>query len=189
MTMTMTIHIDLFTFAVTYGAAGGADSGRAVRERHQEQPPGPCRTRSCCDFRGCMADHGPVDFIGCAVSDPSQGLGPGGKKNDAGKLRWDLLPRRVLGGIVAVLTYGAKTYADDSWQQVPNGLRRYLAAQERHLNDRLRGELYDKESNLLHAYHYGTNALFVTYKLAFCPAEVAELAEAYGYDSHTGVDV
>jgi hypothetical protein len=121
--------------------------------------------------------------------DPSQGLGPGGKKNDAGKPRWDLLPRRVLGGIVSVLTYGARTYDADSWQQVPNGLRRYLAAQERHLDDRLRGELNDKESGLLHAWHFGCNALFVTYKLAFCPEEVAAYAKASGYDSDSSVDV
>lgn len=138
----------------------------------------------------CGCGAGPLDHCGeRAAADPSQGLGPGGKKNDAGKPRWDLLPRAVLGGIVAVLTYGAKKYADDSWQKVPNGLRRYLAAQERHLNDRLRGEELDPESGLEHAFHYGCNALFVTYKLAFCPNEVAAYAKATGYDSSPGVDV
>jgi hypothetical protein len=114
------------------------------------------------------------------MTDPSQGLGPGGKKNDAGKTRLDLLPLAVLRGVAEVLTYGAKTYDEHSWQHVPRGLARYLAGQGRHFNARvLDGELRDPKSGLLHAWHYACNALFVAWFLAFRPSEVESFRAAH----------
>jgi Domain of unknown function (DUF5664) len=95
----------------------------------------------------------------------SQGLGPGGKKNDAGKDRWDLLAPLwwVIQGVVHVLSYGAKTYDDNSWQLLPNGVARYESAAHRHRMKRLDGEWLDSESGLPHIFHELCNQMFVAY--------------------------
>lgn len=87
-----------------------------------------------------------------------------GAKYDGGKL----LFRPLMDGlslalhvVAAVLTYGAKKYAEDSWQEVPDGKRRYENALYRHQNDRARGELFDEESGLLHSAHIACNTLFI----------------------------
>lgn len=108
----------------------------------------------------------------------SQGRGPGGKKDDAGKVRWDLLPRGVLLGVAQVLTFGAAKYDVDSWQKVPDGFRRYLAGQERHLQSVLDGEQFDQESKCHHAYHYVCNAMFIAWIMVFRPDEVRAYAVA-----------
>lgn len=85
-------------------------------------------------------------------------------KFDAGKPRWSLLMRGLaaaLGGVVAVLTFGAKKYAAHSWRNVPNGEERYLDALYRHLDALQRGEKTDPESGLSHWSHVATNALFL----------------------------
>ena len=58
-----------------------------------------------------------------------------GLKNDLAedKLRWDLLPIEEIEELVDILTKGAKKYADNSWQELPNGVERYKAALMRHL--------------------------------------------------------
>lgn len=84
-----------------------------------------------------------------------------GIKHDADKPRMDLLPFEALEAVAEVLTYGAEKYADNNWQTVENGERRYLAALLRHLVARERGEARGGESGLLHAAHMATNALFI----------------------------
>lgn len=71
----------------------------------------------------------------------------GSGKNDRadGKLRWDLLPLAEIEDIVRVYTEGAKKYADNSWQDIPDGFNRYLGALMRHLVAYTKGERYDKE--------------------------------------------
>ena len=51
-----------------------------------------------------------------------------GRKDDAEKPRWDLLPFGPVREVVEVLTFGAKKYAPDNWQRVPEPRRRYFAA-------------------------------------------------------------
>lgn len=85
-------------------------------------------------------------------------------KFDAGKPRWSLLMQGLataLGGVVAVLTFGAKKYEAHSWRNVPNGEERYLDALYRHLDALQRGEKIDPESGLSHWSHVATNALFL----------------------------
>lgn len=54
-----------------------------------------------------------------------------GTKNDAGKLRYDLLPGDALAELVRVYTIGAKKYADRNWEQgIAYG--RIFAAMNRH---------------------------------------------------------
>ena len=80
------------------------------------------------------------------TSSPFVGKDGSGKNDRAdGKLRWDLLPLAEIEDIVRVYTEGAKKYADNSWQDIPDGFNRYLGALMRHLVAYTKGERYDKE--------------------------------------------
>ncbi|WYM31507.1 hypothetical protein VL73_25 [Erwinia phage VL73] len=85
-------------------------------------------------------------------------------KYDKGKSRVDLLldgcPNAIK-SVSDVLTFGAKKYADHSWQGVDNGSSRYKAALMRHLLAHSSGELNDPESGLSHLSHVACNALFI----------------------------
>lgn len=76
----------------------------------------------------------------------------GSGKNDRvdGKLRWDLLPLAEIEDIVRVYTEGAKKYADNSWQDIPDGFNRYFAASQRHIMEYMKGEKFDKETGCYH---------------------------------------
>lgn len=87
-----------------------------------------------------------------------------GIKLDIGKPRLDL----VLGGFSRALynvgmvgTFGAKKYTDNGWQEVDNGIERYLSAMLRHYFNYKSGNDFDKESNLPHLAHLAWNALAV----------------------------
>jgi hypothetical protein len=73
----------------------------------------------------------------------------------------DLLPFEALEEIARVLTYGAKKYAPNNWQKVPDAKERYEAALLRHFSAHKRGEKNDPESGLSHLAHVGCNALFL----------------------------
>lgn len=83
------------------------------------------------------------------------------RKFDAGKSRPDLIPAAALEGIAEVLAYGAAKYAEDSWQLVPDAVKRYRAALLRHMIAVLKGEERDPESGHLHIDHVATNAAFL----------------------------
>lgn len=87
-----------------------------------------------------------------------------GRKDDQGKPRFSLLRfgcPNALEGVARVLTFGAKKYADHSWQNVEDGIDRYTSAMERHQNALAKGEDFDPESGLLHIDHVACNALFL----------------------------
>ncbi|WWO60245.1 hypothetical protein [Xanthomonas phage SB3] len=87
-----------------------------------------------------------------------------GMKFDGDKLRMDLLIMgmpEALEGVADVLTFGARKYAADSWQHVPDGLRRYEGAAMRHKSARLKGEWLDPESGKPHIYHELCCMLFI----------------------------
>ena len=86
-----------------------------------------------------------------------------GKKYDSGKRRYDLVDLNVIGAIADVLGFGAQKYAENSWQKLPNGEKRYFAALMRHLEAHQRGETVDPESGYPHIYHALTNVYFLTY--------------------------
>ena len=69
-----------------------------------------------------------------------------GKKADAGKLRYSLIPRGTLKLVVRVLTLGAVKYDDDNWKQVPNARARYYDAAKRHIEAWWEGQIYDEPS-------------------------------------------
>lgn len=87
-----------------------------------------------------------------------------GMKYDGDKPRMDLLIDGMPGAleqVASILTFGAKKYADHSWQAVPNGPARYKAALLRHLTAHAKGELNDPESGMAHLAHAACNALFI----------------------------
>jgi len=84
----------------------------------------------------------------------------GGQKFDSQKTDWTLVPFSSLESIVKVLEFGAKKYARDNWQKVPDAERRYSAAALRHLIAREQGERLDPESGLPHLAHAGRCILF-----------------------------
>ena len=71
-----------------------------------------------------------------------------GKKFDAEKPRWDLLPPTATEETVKVLTFGAEKYGDDNWKLLENPQQRYIAAAMRHINAFRQGEHQDAESGL-----------------------------------------
>jgi hypothetical protein len=76
-----------------------------------------------------------------------------GFKADGGKPDWSLLPLDVVEDVVQVLTVGARKYARDNWQKVPDARDRYFAAALRHLTARQAGEVLDPETGLPHLAH------------------------------------
>ncbi len=93
----------------------------------------------------------------------------GARKDDAGKLRYSLLPWDALLAVVEVLEFGARKYAAHAWRDVPDAQMRYWDANMRHLF-RQPGEPnpgmprdpweLDSESGLLHAAHAACDSLF-----------------------------
>lgn len=86
-----------------------------------------------------------------------------GMKYDGGKPLWSLLMEgcaRSVAGVVSILTFGARKYAPNSWQTVPDGYNRYRDALYRHLHAIERGETHDEESGLPHWHHLLCNAHF-----------------------------
>lgn len=84
-----------------------------------------------------------------------------GLKYDSEKPRYDLLPANAIDDLAKILTFGAKKYAPNSWQQVENALERYRAALLRHTFAIQGGELIDQESKLPHSAHAMCCAAFI----------------------------
>jgi len=86
-----------------------------------------------------------------------------GAKFDTGKERFDLMLPEFELEMAKVLTYGAETYGANSWQGVPDAVRRYRAALRRHENAMTRGELRDTVTGCTHAAHIAINSMFLNY--------------------------
>lgn len=86
-----------------------------------------------------------------------------GRKDDTGKLRWDLLPWDELEDIVKVLTHGATEYGEYNWQKLDNAKARYHAAAMRHIVAWTQGKQLDDKSGLSHLAHAGCNLLFLAW--------------------------
>lgn len=87
-----------------------------------------------------------------------------GVKLDDNKPRMDLVMSGFANALLEVGnvgTFGANKYTDDGWQQVENGVERYLSAMIRHYLKFRRGETKDEESGLHHLSHMAWNALAV----------------------------
>lgn len=75
-----------------------------------------------------------------------------GRKDDSGKLPWDLVPYDAIEAGVEVLQFGAKKYAPRNWEK---GIiySRLFSALLRHLFAWWRGENKDLETGLSHLAH------------------------------------
>lgn len=75
-----------------------------------------------------------------------------GRKDDADKVRMELLPPEFLTATATVLTFGAKKYNDRNWE---NGMKwsRVFGALMRHMWDWWRGTKYDAETGYSHLWH------------------------------------
>lgn len=87
-----------------------------------------------------------------------------GIKYDKEKPRWSLLPWGPVSEIVKVMTFGAKKYSDNAWQNLPNYRDRYFSAMMRHITAWWGGEKFDKESGLNHLAHAGCCLLFLLWE-------------------------
>ena len=81
-------------------------------------------------------------------------------KFDTSKLRYDLIPTCATKALAEVLTYGAKKYKPNNWQNCDD-ISRYIAAAFRHLEAYRDGEKLDPESKLSHLSHLLTNITFL----------------------------
>lgn len=86
----------------------------------------------------------------------------GGKRQNSGKPRMELLVPEALEAEANVWAFGAKKYGDYNWQRgmvwtIP------LACILRHTFAILKGEDTDEESGLLHAAHIKANATMLIY--------------------------
>lgn len=76
-----------------------------------------------------------------------------GRKDDAGKTRWDLVPWEVMDEVARVLTKGAEKYGDDNWRAVMDWNSRYFAAALRHILAWKSGQHADTETGESHLAH------------------------------------
>lgn len=112
-----------------------------------------------------------------------------GRKNDAGKLRYDLIPAKAWQEVVKAITYGASEYGDNNWKRVPNGRQRFYAADMRHTEKwRIGEEIYDPESKAHHLACSITNLLFILEKelqgWEDAPEVVEDISEQECVDYH-----
>lgn len=84
-----------------------------------------------------------------------------GRKDDAGKLDWTLIPFKELEGTVKVLQFGAEKYGRENWKSVSDGLFRYRKALMRHVVEYINNPTILDESGESHLSHIICNALFL----------------------------
>lgn len=84
-----------------------------------------------------------------------------GRKLDAGKPRWSLLPMPAARAVLRVLEYGAQKYDVDNWRHVQDARRRYFDAMMRHMIAWWEGETRDPESGEPHLAHAACCVLFL----------------------------
>lgn len=85
-----------------------------------------------------------------------------GRKDDDGKLRYDLLDVDFEEEMAKVITYGATHYAPESWKNVPDAKNRYYAALRRHVAAIRKGEfINDKDGGVSHFAQIAINAMFL----------------------------
>jgi hypothetical protein len=92
---------------------------------------------------------------------PCSGHEPAGRKDDAGKPRWSLLPVGAVAEVIAVLEAGAAKYGAGNWQRVPDARARYYDAAMRHLEAWWAGEKRDPETGRSHLAHVACCVLFL----------------------------
>lgn len=103
---------------------------------------------TCGDGKVCEKHR--IDRV--LATDPRDDRPVVGRKDDLGKLRFDLVPALSLEDLARIYTYGAQKYADRNWEK---GIEwgRVFAAMMRHLWAFWGGETTDPESGMPHMAH------------------------------------
>lgn len=83
----------------------------------------------------------------------------GANQYDKGKLRVDLIPKFAYEQWCKVLTFGAEKYDDENWRKGMSW-RKNLASAQRHIDECLKCNDFDKESGILHLSHAMTRISF-----------------------------
>lgn len=83
-----------------------------------------------------------------------------GRKDDAGKTPWHLMPPDALNEIAQVLEFGARKYGDRNWERGMAWSRPFSALM-RHMWAWWRGEDRDPETGFSHLAHAGCCILFL----------------------------
>jgi len=86
-----------------------------------------------------------------------------GFKDRKGKLMVELVIPEMIEGVAEVLTFGAKKYKPNTWQNIDNPIDTHYGALMRHLLKWRKGIKKDSESKLNHMKHVLTNAMFLLY--------------------------
>lgn len=94
---------------------------------------------------------------------------PAGKKFDKEKTDFSLVPGVQYEDLAKVFTMGCKKYGRENWKEVENGMFRYFAAAERHMNKYKKymetgdeSYLWDEDEPHLHTLaHAATNMMFL----------------------------
>lgn len=102
-----------------------------------------------------------MSLVGIDALPPPPPVPTVGRKNDAGKRPWDLVPFGAMGVVVDVLAFGAALYGAHNWRYVADPERRYFSAAMRHLVAWQEGERLDPESGLPHLAHAACCVLFL----------------------------
>jgi hypothetical protein len=88
-----------------------------------------------------------------------------GRKDDAGKPRFDLLDPAFLAQVAAVLAYGAEKYGEHNWR-LGIATSRLFSAVQRHLWAFWGGEDDDPETGLSHLAHAACGLMFLHWTVA-----------------------
>jgi hypothetical protein len=83
-------------------------------------------------------------------------------KHDGEKLEYHLLDPKTLERKVKMLQHGKKKYKENNWK-LNKDINTWLNAIDRHMMEIKKGNMYDKESGMLHADAVQTNAMFLSY--------------------------
>lgn len=83
-----------------------------------------------------------------------------GRKDDGGKVRYELLPPELLDGVAQILTFGGAKYDDRNWER---GMKwsRIFGALMRHMWAWWGGQQTDPETGKSHLWHAGACLAFL----------------------------
>lgn len=91
-----------------------------------------------------------------------------GRKDDKDKPQlqdlFRFIPAKALGAVAEVMSHGAEKYGERNWEDDGLSIQRIQGAVLRHTHQRLRGDLIDDDSGLLHSAHAAASALMALAK-------------------------
>lgn len=99
---------------------------------------------------------------------PKPFVASAGRKDDKDKPQlqdlFRFIPAAALGAVAEVMSHGAEKYGERNWEDDGLSIQRIQGAVLRHTHQRLRGDLIDDDSGLLHSAHAAASALMALAK-------------------------